>query len=119
MSNYLVPVYNLENIDKIPVNDLQFKINPNLFLEVLLLRFRRETIKSSAKLKREKSNKEKPLLNEIEILESNNLQLNSNLIELKKQELESLRLEALRGSFVRSRVKWLEEGEVPVNTCVH
>ena len=91
--NYILPVYNLEKIDEIPVNQLHFRINPNLFLEVLFLRMRRETITFSAKLKREKVNKEgNGLLREIELLESGNLQLNSNLLDLKKQELESLRL---------------------------
>ena len=110
---YLPPVYNLQNIDQISPDQLHFTINPNLFLEVLLLRMRRETIQYSGRLKREKDKNEKLLLNEIELLETVNLQLNSSLLAIKKQDLEQLRLDKIKGIIVRSRVKWLEEGERP------
>ena len=75
-------------------------------LEVLLIRIQREIIQFSGRLKKEKEKNEKLLilLNEIELLETGNLQLNSSLLKL--------RLDKLKGTIVRSRAKWLEEGEI-------
>ena len=50
---YALPVYNIDNINKVPNSDIQFTINDSCFLEMVLLRIRGETIKFSTKLRRE------------------------------------------------------------------
>ena len=50
---YALPVYNIDNINKVPNSDIQFTINDSCFLEMVLLKIRGETIKFSTKLRRE------------------------------------------------------------------
>ena len=111
---YALPVYRIESIPVIPEFQLQLTVDDNLFLEVLLLRIRGETIKFSTRLKKEQNEKEQKLQQEIEKLESNeNLNGISDLLQDKKSELENLRNVKIKGSMIRSRIKWLGEGEKP------
>ena len=67
---YAVPVYNMQCINTIPENELQITISVNLFLEMLFLRIRGETVRySSTKNKLEVSH-ESELLSDIEKLEN-------------------------------------------------
>ena len=52
------------------------------------------------------------LIEDIEKLESIT-DINADLISAKKTELENLRKEKLQGHIIRSRAKWVEEGEKP------
>ena len=45
--------------------------------------------------------------------------MNLDLLETKKEELENLRKEKLKGIIIRSRVRWAEEGEKPTNYFCH
>ena len=49
---YCLPVYNLENMDQIPDEELQFIINDALFLETLMMEIRGKSI-SYASYKKE------------------------------------------------------------------
>ena len=51
-------------------------------------------------------------MNEIATLEKSTDQ-NFDLLETKKEELENVRREKIKGIIVRSRVRWAEEGEKP------
>ena len=107
-------MYNPLNLKHVPENNLCFTIDEDLFLEMLFLRIRYETIKFSRKLSREKSLHEFKLIDEIKDLEnSNNIPIIIDVIENKKSELENLRKEKMEGHIVRSRVQWLAEGEKP------
>ena len=75
----------------------------SIFLEVLLMEIRSITILYST---------ENALLEEIEVLESES-NINLTLLEQKKVELENIRKEKLQGHIIRSRAKWVEEGEKP------
>lgn len=101
----------LENIGSC---DFQCKngINESLYLEVLMMEIRGVTISYSAYKKKEKDNREKLLLQEIEALELNN-SIDIELLDEKKNALENLRKEKLQGHMIRSRALWLEEGEKP------
>ena len=68
---YSVPVYNPTNLHRIEDELLSFTIKDNMFLEMLLLRIRGETIKISSRLKKKENEREKSLINEIQILEEN------------------------------------------------
>ena len=82
--------------------DLVFTIDDDLYLEILFLRIRGETIKFSSMQKKRNNLKEKSLLQNIEHLEvtrNTNLQLLSD----KKVELENIRNERLQGQIVHPR----------------
>jgi hypothetical protein len=67
--------------------------------------------------KKERDKIENALLEEIEVLESDS-NINLTLLEQKKAELENIRKEKLQGHIIKSRAKWMEEGENPVNISV-
>ena len=56
---------------------------------------------------------EKQLEDEIKLLEEHINNMNLEQLETKKHELEELWKEKLKGHYVRSRAKWIEEGEKP------
>ena len=112
---YCLPVFNLNYI-KENFADLTFSIDNDLFLEVLFMKIRGETIKFATSLKKEQRSKEKKLLEDINNLESTSLgQSNATLLEDKKLELENLRQEKVRGHIIRTRLQWLNEGEKPTS----
>ena len=107
---YAIPVYNNENINTIPNKDIQFTINDQLFLDTLLMEIRGRTISYSSYKTKQKKLYEFFLVKIINELEKNG---DLEQLELKKTELQNHRKTALQGSIVRSRIKWIEEGEKP------
>ena len=110
---YAIPVYKLEYIASTTSHEnIQFLVDDDTFLEMLYLRIRGESIKFASVCKKNLGTKEKNLKDDIEILEKTPFQ-NQELLDDKKQELEKLREHKLRGHLIRSRLKWLDEGEKP------
>ena len=90
-------------------------IDHDLFLEMLLLRIRGETIKFATSQKKNSSKVEKQLISDIEFLEAQdpNYTVNFTLLLDKRAELESIRSKKLKGQLVRSWLQWLQDGEKP------
>ena len=90
---YATPIYDLENIhkipDKIPDSEIQFTINDQLFKETLLMEIRGKSISYSSHRKKESEKKENELINNIKELEANLSDTNVNEIEVLKEELKS------------------------------
>ena len=106
--------YLRNNDDQAVDNTNEYIIDHGLLLETLLLEIRGVTISYSAYKKRERDRLEDILVKEIEELEQNNqMGNNSNTIDEKRTDLESLRREKLQGIMVRSKAQWVEEGEKP------
>ena len=95
--------------------DIHFKIDNDLFLELLFLRIRGESVQFASVLKKQINNREKQLIADIETIEvDENLQsTNFNLLADKKSELQNLRENRIKGEAIRSRAQWLTEGEKP------
>lgn len=87
-------------------------IDDSIFLEVLLMEIRGLSISYSSHKKKEREKIEISLVNEITFLESQE-HINFELIEQKKSNLENLRKHKLQGHFIRSRARWIEQGEKP------
>ena len=47
-TQYSLPIYNLENLENIPDDEIQFLINDQLFLETLLMEIRGKSISYSS-----------------------------------------------------------------------
>ena len=111
----MLPVYDVNHISIIPNVEIEFVINYQLFLETLLMEIRGKTISYSAFKNKEKHEMEKNthLEDEIKLLEENINNMNLEQLETKKHELEELRKEKLKGHYVRSKAKWIEEGGKP------
>ena len=113
---YALPVYNLENLNSIPDEDIQFTINDNIFLECLFMKIRGESVKFASRLKKNLTLEEDNLKSEIETLEGHSVLGNKDNLELltfKKQKLIELRKKKTDGQMVRSRTQWIQEGEKP------
>ena len=120
---YTVEEPNINRIfnDQTPesLQTLQLKINPELFLDCLLMEIRRVTILFSAKKKRERIAEEQLLNHDIEILENRlqEKQTADNHIDTELQEkraaLESIVNYQAQGAFIRSRASYKVEGERP------
>jgi hypothetical protein len=110
---YAALVYDLKNLDLIPKEEIQFTINSQLFLETLLMEIRGITISFSVFKKKKSNDLEKRICDEIKELEQNEIMTDSQKIENKKSELLELRKEKLKGHYIRSKSKWIEEGEKP------
>ena len=110
---YALPIYQLNYIEDTSSNEyLQFVIDEDTFLELLFLRIRGETIKFSSVLKKNNNSMEKALKEDIEYLETHST-YNDQILNDKKQELQNIREHKLKGEFVRSRLKWISDGEKP------
>lgn len=70
------------------------------------------TISYSSFKKKERDKIEITLLKDIENIESQS-DIDFELLHEKKSELEKVRKEKLQGHIIRSRAKWVEEGEKP------
>ena len=100
--------YIRSDIDNIATDD----IDDNMLLDVLLMKIRGITISYSSYKKKEREKEEMALMKEIEHLESFE-NMDVSLIEEKRLLLENLRKEKMEGHAIRSRARWIEEGEKP------
>ena len=97
---------------------LDLNINPQIFLETLLMEIRGATISFSAAKKKTRLSLQQKIAHEIEALEQN-LQLNPNDpqtftdIQLKRNQLEEIYKNEATGAFVRARTKHKVDGERP------
>ena len=81
---YPAPVYNINEIEKIQDEEIQFTINDQLFLDVLLMELRGQSISYGNFKKKQRNNLEKELISKITILEN-------NLKENKEEGLDNLK----------------------------
>ena len=58
---YMLPVYNIDQAETIPDEEIQFSINDQLFLEVLLMELRGQSISYASYKNKQKHNREKEL----------------------------------------------------------
>ena len=68
---YAIPIYNLEEIDNIPDSEIQFTINDQLFLDVLLMELRGKSISYSSYKHKERNKTEQELIKRITLMENN------------------------------------------------
>jgi hypothetical protein len=114
-NQYSALVYNFDEMDNVSNEDIHFTINSQLLLETLLMEICGNTITYSSYKKRENEKQEKKLRNEIAQMEVNINESQIPELENKKQELENYRKNKVKGKMVRSRAKWIDEGEKPTN----
>ena len=110
---YAVLVYNTDNIQNIENDIFETNINPQLFLEMLLLNLRSVSISFSTALKKKENCEIKNLEEKINKLETLNPVENYDNICSLKAELQNLRGKKLQGCLIRSKARWIEQGEKP------
>ena len=110
---YMLPVYNISQAENIPDNEIQFVINDQLFLEVLLMELRGQSISYASYKNKQKNNREKQLIQEIGEMEGCINESNMEKLETLKTELFEIRQEKLKGDIIRSKSEYIDKGEKP------
>ena len=108
---YAALVYNLDCIDNIPKNEITLRISDQLFFEVMLMEIRGKTISFSTHKKRNELYTEHELEKEIKKIEENVTDSALENLENLKTQLQELRNKRIEGIAVRSRIRWINEGE--------
>ena len=88
---YAATPYNIEKIDDIENETFETTINPQLFLEMILLESRSKTIAFSSAIKKNEIKIENNLEAEIKHLENTDQENCFELLKTKKEQLQSLR----------------------------
>jgi exonuclease III len=112
-TQYACPVYNMENLHDIDNENLQLTICDKLFLDTLLMEIRGKTISYSSYKKKKIKEQETLLEKEILQLEENITENTADQLANKQKEMEEIRKNKMKGQCIRSRVKWVDEGEKP------
>ena len=114
-AQYAASPYNPLMVNTINCDHLELVIDDQSFFEQLLLCIRGETIHYSSIRKKNQDKQTKLLEEEINHLETvtNNQDLPELTEKLQdaKNKLQEIRKEHIKGLFVRSKVKWIENGE--------
>ena len=66
---YALPVYNMDEIQNIPDNEIQFTINDQVYLEILLMELRGQSISYACFKNKQRNTREKERICEIAGLE--------------------------------------------------
>ena len=106
-----------DNFESIPPENLQFSIDDDLFLDMLLMKIREVTIPYCSKLKESRESEMNTLIDQIDFVknlydESKNLVLCDILDDLNNN-LEKYRRYQMDGLIIRTKANWIENGEKP------
>ena len=110
---YAATPYNRENVDDIDDELFQTVIDPQLFFEMLLLEIRGKTLSFASFIKKKENEEIVKLESEIKVLEAEDIDENFDIIKTKEEDLRCIREKRLQGTLIRSRGRWIEEGEKP------
>ena len=109
----ILQIYNLENLEYIPDDEIQFLINDQLFLETLLMEIRGKSISYSSYKKKTTNSAEQELIKKIQEEEDNLEEGSVPKLEQMKQQLKEIRENKMQGILIRSRANIIENGEKP------
>ena len=110
---YALPVYDRNHLKEILNSEIQFTVDDQLFLETLLMEIRGKSISYGSYRKKVKNERELEIQSKIKLLEENFSQSNLDEYYLLRNEVQQLQQEKMKGSIIRSRVKWNIGGEKP------
>ena len=110
---HALPVYNLDEINNIPNEELQFMINDQLFLDTLLMEIRGEAISYASFKNKQRNKRENKLIKQIEEIENNTVDNITEELENLKTELYDIRNEKLKGYIIHSKAQHIDQGEKP------
>lgn len=88
---YCLRVYDIDNIDNIPNDEIEFVINDQLFLETMLMELRGVAISYGSYKKRQNNITEAELIMKISNLEKNINEQNIDQLEKLKLDLTEIR----------------------------
>jgi exonuclease III len=108
---YAARVYDLDNIDNIVNDELSLMIDDQLFFEVLLMELRSKCISYSVHKKKTDRINEEKLMELIKLCEEDLNESNVKKLDQYKEELFKIRQKKVEGMIIRSRARWIGDGE--------
>ena len=110
---YAASPYAREAIDEIPLSELQLSISDELFLDFLLMKIRTKTISYASIKKKNTAKEENELENEIKQLETKEIKTNveNETLNFKQEQLKNIREKRMEGVLLRSKARWILDGE--------
>ena len=105
--------YDRDNLLKISSKDIQFTISDQLFLDVLLMEIRSKTIAYATMKKKTIRVLEEELETKIRLIEKkvNKTELDLENLKAANENLVAFRQKKMEGVLLRSRARWVGEGE--------
>ena len=113
ISEYAALPYIRESLSEIPKSELSLTISDDLFLDFMLMKIRSRTISYAAMKKKISNEQEKELEKNIQVLEKMEKKCVEDLqmLEKKQKELKEIREKRIDGVILRSRARWIANGE--------
>ena len=113
ITEYAADHYEKSTVSEIPKSEIELKVSDKTFLDFLLMKIRSKTIAFATMKKRKAREKEDKLVKDIEGIEkvSNKTENDLKLLKEKNKELMALREKRIEGVILRSRAKWVADGE--------
>ena len=118
-----VSPYDRDRINDINPSELELTIDDQLFFETLLMEIRGATLAFSSKRKKNLDKTEEnldyrvtnleKLYEEALVKKDQDPEIILNELNTVKSELEEIRNKKIRGSIIRTKAKWVEDGEKP------
>jgi exonuclease III len=110
---YAASPYSRDNFSSIPKEKIEYTISEDLLLDFVLMKVRSKTISYATMKKKKENEQEKKLETEIDILEKRDNKNETDFITLeeKKEELKDIREKRIEGVLLRSKARWVSEGE--------
>lgn len=111
----VVNQYKINGQENVNPANIEFDINDQLFFETLKFTIRGKTIPYCARKKRDRDKTEITLFARLEdvsrkIINNNNQTLLNEKLQIEN-DLQKIRIEKTKGSIIRSKAKWIKEGE--------
>ena len=110
---YAIPVYNTEKLDSIPLDEIEFVISNQLFLDTLFMEIRSKSMEYGAKKKRKDNEQEKELEKEITKLtnKTNLTPEETTTLILYQDQLKDIRKNKIEAIILRSKATYACQGE--------
>lgn len=113
ITEYSTEKYDAATLNNTSLMEIDLTVSDKIFIDFLLMKLRSKTIAFATMRKKKATEKENNLVKEIEDLEKiqNLAEEDIKLLKEKNQELVTLRERKIQGVILRSRAKWVAEGE--------
>ena len=112
-TEYAADHYEKTAIPDVPKSEIELTVSDKVFLDFLLMKVRAKTIAFATMKKRKAKEKEEKLVKDIEDMEKriNKTENDIKVLNEKNSELKALREKTIEGVILRSKAKWVADGE--------
>ena len=113
IQEYAIDPFDMNDLTEKSMLDIKLKIPDKLFLDFLLMKIRSRSIAYATMKKRNLNEQERFFSERIDTIERKEDKTEQDVVDLRdlNNELEKIREQKMQGVLLRSRAKWVEEGE--------